>query len=54
MNQVGTFCCTTTRRNGLLIPAPVTPDTEDGKVQFTATAPAAVLLLHEDADVVAT
>jgi hypothetical protein len=54
MNQVSGFSCTTTLRNGYVIPEmALTPVTELGKVQFTATAPPAVLVPHPVADVVA-
>jgi hypothetical protein len=54
MNQVFGFSCTTTLRNGYVIPEmALTPVTELGKVQFTAIAPAAVLVPHPAAEVVA-
>jgi hypothetical protein len=42
-----------TLRNGYVVPEVVTPVTELGKVQLTATAPPAVLVPHPAADVVA-
>ena len=54
INQVKGFSCTTTLRNGYVVPVPaVTPVTELGKVQLTATAPPGVLEPHPAAEVVA-
>ena len=53
MNQVNGFSRTTTRKNGYVSAEAVTPVTEVGKVQSTATAPPGVLEPHPEAAVVA-